>query len=140
VSEKQTDSAWDLPAGLTSALRADARKRSEREEIFWSCQRARIRARIQIDAPQRHSLRIVFAGAVILFLAVLLTSPTGPPPQAVPPAAAVVDDDQQLLIAVERALASGTPQSLAPLSPFAQPDSNFNETQSIPHKEHRNED
>ncbi len=140
MNDRTPNSTNQLPSDLAAALRADARKRSERDEVFWSSQRARIRGRIRTNAPQRHSLRIAFAGAVIVFLAVLLSAPAGPTPQAVPPAAATVDDDQQLLIAVERALASGTPQSLAPLSPFVQPNSSSNETQTIPHKEHRNED
>jgi hypothetical protein len=140
MNEKGPNSANELPSGLAAALRTDARKRSERDEIFWSSQRARIRGRIRAQASQRHPLRIAFAGAAFLFLAILLTAPAGTPPQAVPPAAAAVDADQQLLIAVERALASSTPQSLAPVSPFVQPDSNSHATQTIPHKEHRNED
>ena len=133
-------SANELPFGLAEALRDQVRRHSERDEMFWSAQRARIRARVRTQVPHRRPLGLALAGALILFLAVWLTSPAGPGPQAIPPSAAGVDDDQQLLIAVERALASGTPQSLAPLSPFAQPDSKSNETQTIPHKEHGNED
>ena len=130
-----------LPFGLAEALRADAHRLAERDEFFWSRQRARILASSRMHRPRRNPLRIAFAGAVILLVAVLLTAPAGPPaPPALRPAAAAVDADQQLLIAVERALAAGTPQSLAPLSPFEQPNSNFSETQTIPHKEHRNED
>ena len=130
----------ELPSDLSTALRADACQQSERDEIFWAGQRTRIRARIPTRAARRHPLRIAFAGAVILFLAVLLTAPAGHSPQVVEPSTAEIDADQQLLIAVERALASGTPQSLAPLTPFVEPGSNSNETQTIPHKEHRNED
>ena len=140
MNKKAQNPVHELPSDLASALRADAERRAQRDETFWGAQRARIRARIGNHLPRRHPLRIAFAGAVILFLAVLLTAPAGPPRQAVAPAPAVIDDDQQLLLAVERALASGTPQSLAPLSPFAPQDSNSNETQTIPHKEHRNED
>jgi len=140
MNEKEPHSANELPSELAVALRADARRRSERDEVFWSAQRARVRARIRAHVPRPHPLRIALASAVILFLAVFLTAPAGPPQRVETPAASAVDPDQQLLIAVERALASSTPQSLAPASPFAQPDSESHETQTIPHKEHSNED
>lgn len=139
MDEKISISANDLPSDLVAALLIDARRRSERDEVFWSGQRTAVRARIRAHVPRGHPLRITFAGAVILFLAVILSAPAGSPPHSVPPAASV-DPDQQLLIAVEHALASSTPQSLAPLSPFEQPHSTSDKTQTIPHKEHRNED
>src|SRR5262252_106539 len=128
MDEKISISANDLPSDLVAALLIDARRRSERDEVFWSRQRTAVRARIRAHVPRRHPLRIAFAGAVILFLAVILTAPAGSPPHSVPPATASVDPDQQLLIAVEHALASSTPQSLAPLSPFEQPNSTSDET------------
>jgi len=140
MTEEGSGIGHELPADLASALRADASERSERDDIFWTGQRARIRSRIRARVQQRHPMRVAFAGAVILFLAVLLTAPAGRSPQVMAPPAAEVDADQELLIAVERALASGTPQSLAPLTPFAEPGSNLDERQTIPHKEHGNEE
>jgi len=140
MTEQGSGMGHELPADLASALRTDASERSERDDMFWIRQRARIQSRIRAGMPRRHPMRVAFAGAVILFLAVLLTAPAGRSPQVAAPPAAEVDADQELLIAVERALASGTPQSLAPLTPFAEPGSNSNETQTIPHKEHGNEE
>ena len=99
MAKKISTSANDLPSDLAAALLMDARRRSERDEVFWSSQRTAVRARIRAHVARRHPLRITFAGAVILFLAVILTAPAGSPPHSVPPAASV-DPDQQLLMAV----------------------------------------
>jgi len=139
MSNQGADARPDLPAELAAALRADARRRCDRDEEFWSRQRSHIRARIRAGSePRPQPLRIAAAGALVLFLAVLLTAPAGRPPQPVPNA--TVDADQQLLVAVERALASGTPEALEPLTLLVESNSNPNDVDAISNKERRHED
>lgn len=128
----------ELPGEMAAALRADAIRRSERPGEFWNRQRSGIRARMDGRSHRRpHGIRLVLAGAALIFLAVLLTAPAGRPPQAVPQAK--VDADQQLLLAVEHALAMGTPEALEPLTLLVESGSNPHDGEAISNKERRNE-
>jgi len=128
----------ELPAELAGAWRADAVRRSQRPEEFWNGQQIRIRARIHTqNMPKPRSLRVALATAALVFLAVLLIAPAGPRPQQAPPHAEI-DADQRLLLAIEHSLALGTPEALEPLTLLVQ-SSSSNDVETIPHKEHRNE-
>lgn len=138
MSAKGFDHGEELPVEVAAALRTDARRMAERPEEFWSRQQTRIRGRIQAHrAPHRRGLRLAVAGAALVFVAVLLTAPARRPPPVTPRVA--VDADQELLIAVEHALAAGTPEALEPLTLLVESSSNFNAAEPNSHKEHRNE-
>jgi hypothetical protein len=138
MSVHDFDNMPELPGELAAALRADAVERSERPDEFWSRQRSGIRARMHGQSHRRpHGIRLALAGAALIFLAVLLTAPAGRPPQVVPQAK--VDADQQLLLAVEHALAMGTPEALEPLTLLVESGSNPHDSETISNKERRNE-
>lgn len=75
----------------------------------------------------------------MVFLAVLLNAPAGQH-QAIAPQASAADADQQLLVAVEHAIASGTPEALEPLTLLVESNSNLNDVEAMSHKEHHHED
>lgn len=129
----------NLPADIAEALRADARQRSARPEEFWMHQQTRIRARIESSRrPRPRRLLLAVAGAGLLFVAILLSAPARHAPPVTPQVA--VDADQELLLAVEHALAMGTPEALEPLTLLVESNSNFHAADLNSHKEHRNED
>lgn len=128
-----------LPAELVASWRADAVRRSERPEQFWRAQQARIHGCIESrKIRQPRSLWLVAATAALIFVAVLFIAPAGPRPPQAPPQARI-DADQELLLAVERALAAGTPEALEPLTLLIESSSNHNDVETISHKEHGNE-
>jgi hypothetical protein len=139
MSAKRLIDDHGLPTELAAAWRADARQRSERPEQFWRAQQVRIGVRIEsgnVRRPRR--LWLVAVTATLIFFAVLLIAPAGPRPLQVPPQARI-DADQELLLAVERALASGTPEALEPLTLLIESSSTHNDVETISHKEHGNE-
>ncbi len=100
----------DLPEAVRAA--------SDRPQIFWQRQRAAIRSRIAVHEASRQSW-IGFAwatlGSLILLAALLLSGAKNlPKPQA------QLDPDQELLLAVERAVQSNVPESLAPAALLAE--------------------
>ncbi|HEY1402152.1 MAG TPA: hypothetical protein VF953_11215, partial [Terriglobales bacterium] len=114
----------EVPAELAAAWREDARRRSERPEEFWNGQQLRIRGRIENQSARKPlSLRLAVATAMLIFFAILLIAPAGPRPQQARPHAEI-DADQQLLLAVEHALAVGTPEALEPLTLLVESTSN----------------
>ncbi len=128
----------ELPAELAAVWREDAINRSLRPEEFWSGQQIRIRARVKAESvPRPRSLPLAVVTAALIFFAVLLIAPAGPRPQQALPQARI-DADQQLLLAVEHALAAGTPEALEPLTLLVESSSN-SDVETISHKEHRNE-
>lgn len=130
---------YELPAELSKAWRADAIQSAERPEQFWRGQQARIRTRIDhrnVRSPRSHWLTAVTAA--LIFFSVVLTTPAGPRPPKAPPQARL-DADQELLLAVEHALASGTPEALEPLTLLVESSSNHNDAEPISHKEHGHE-
>ncbi len=129
----------ELPPELAATLRADAIKKSARPEDFWIRQRSRIRARIGDAQPARpHGFRLAMAAALVFCIALLLVAPAGRPREVAPQARA--DADQELLLAVEHALATGTPEALEPLTLLVESSSNLHDAEATSHKEHRNED
>jgi hypothetical protein len=129
----------DLPADLAAEWREEAIRRSQRPEAFWSSQEMRIRAHIRSQSARKpRPLWLATATAALIFLAVLLIAPARPN-QLQTPVRATIDTDQELLLAVERALASGTPESLEPLTLLVESSSDHNEVEPITHKEHLNE-
>src|SRR4051812_46193959 len=116
MTNKRFDDNPELPAEISAGWRLDAIRRSERPEDFWRSQQTRIHAHIESrNVRKPRSLWFAVATAALIFFAVLLSAPGGPrPPQATPHAR--IDADQELLIAVERALAAGTPEALQPLT------------------------
>jgi hypothetical protein len=140
MTAKKVSNDHDLPADLTAEWRAGALRKSQRPEDFWTSQQMRIRARIQSQSVRKpRPLWLAAATAALVFLAVVLIAPAGPPPPKAP-AQATIDADQELLLAVERALAAGTPEALEPLTLLVESSANHNEVEPITHKEHRNED
>jgi hypothetical protein len=129
----------DMPSDAIREWRAEAIRGSERSEEFWTLQETKIYARIQRESIRKpRPLWLFAATAALVFLAVLLVSPSAPPTRK-PDAVAAVDADQELLLAVERALAARTPQSLAPLTLMVDSSSNNNQADTISHKEQRHE-
>jgi|SRR5882672_606742 len=140
MTARKVSNDHELPAELATEWRADAIRKSQRPEDFWISQQTRIRALIRSRSVRKpRPLWLVAATAVLVLLAVLLIAPAGPPPPKAP-AQATIDADQELLLAVERALAAGTPEALEPLTLLVESSSNHNEVEPITHKEHRNED
>ena len=142
MTAKHVPNEPELPAQLAANWRADAMRSSERPEEFWRGQHARIRARIESRSARKpRSLWLTAATAALIFFSVLLLAPAGRPPQARPQASAQtrLDADQELLLAVERALAAGTPEALEPLTLLVESSSNHNEGEPISHKEHGHE-
>jgi hypothetical protein len=128
-----------LPVPLTAGWRADALRSSQRPEEFWIGQERKIRARIQSHSVRKpRPLWLAAAAAALLFFAVLLGAPAGSRPPK-PATHATIDADQELLLAVERALAAGTPEALEPLTLLVESSANHHEAESISHKEHRRE-
>ena len=135
----QRPNEHELPAEMTAKWRADAIRSAQRPEEFWKVQQVRILVRIQNRSVSRpRSLWLTAATAALIFFSVLLITPAVPhPPKA--PAQARVDADQELLLAVEHALASGTPEALEPLTLLVESSSNHNDAEPISHKEHGHE-
>lgn len=92
------------------------REKAVREETTWSEQAARIRAACA-SVPRRPAAAAVLAPALALLLVLSLTLLPRPKPQA-PASTAKVESisDQDLLLAVERAVDSGTPYALEPVA------------------------
>ena len=140
MTDQNFDPGTELPADLLASLRQDARHRAERPEEFWRLQQIEIHERIRSEQlPRPRPLRIALAGACIVFLAVLLSAPAGQRP-AIAPEVSAADADQQLLVSVEHAIASGTPEALEPLTLLVESNSNLNDVEAMPHKEHHHED
>jgi len=101
-----------LPAGVRSA--------TDLPHYFWQRQQAAIRSRIAVEEASRRSWRgFVWAtvAALVVLAGLLLNSAKTPPVTQVE---IQPDPDQQLLIAVERAVESGVPESLAPAALLAE--------------------
>jgi len=138
MTAERFDNDREMSAELAAGWREDARRRSERPEEFWNGQQLRIRGRIENQSARKPlSLRLAVATAMLIFFAILLIAPAGPRPQQARPHAEI-DADQQLLLAVEHALAVGTPEALEPLTLLVESTSNH-DVETIPHKEHRHE-
>ena len=139
MTDRNSTDRHDLPADLVREWRADAHRKSQRTEGFWTDQELKIHTRIQAQADRRpRPLWLAAATVALVFLAVLLVTPAGPrPPQ--PPHQSATDADQELLLAVERALATGTPESLEPVTLLVESSSNPIQVEPITPKEHLNE-
>jgi predicted anti-sigma-YlaC factor YlaD len=107
---------------------------------FWLRQQAAIRSRIAVEEASRRSWRgFVWAtvAALVLLAGLLLNSTKTPPTTQVE---IQPDPDQQLLVAVEQAVYSGVPESLAPAALLAEDISSAVEpSASRNSKEKRNE-
>ncbi len=139
MTAKKISDDHDLRAELITEWRADASRRSQRPEEFWIRQQSRIQARIESQGVrQPRPLWVVAVTAAVIFFVVVMTAPHGSGPQKAP-AQATIDADQELLLAVEHSLAAGTPAALKPLTLLVEARSNHNESEPIPHTEHRHE-
>jgi hypothetical protein len=139
MTAKKFSNDHALPPDLAASWRAEAMRDSERPEEFWRGQQVQIRARIKSrNVRKPRSLWLAAATAALIFFAVLLITPASPPPPQVPPQAKL-DADQELLLAVERALAAGTPEALQPLTLLVESSANNHEVETISHKEHGHE-
>jgi predicted anti-sigma-YlaC factor YlaD len=121
-----------LPEALRSA--------TDLPHYFWQRQQAAIRSRIAVEEASRRSWRgFVWAtvAALVLLAGLLLNSTRTPPATQVE---IQPDPDQQLLVAVEQAVYSGVPESLAPAALLAEDISSAVEpSASGSSKEERNE-
>jgi predicted anti-sigma-YlaC factor YlaD len=137
ASDSAPRAAWDQGAGHLqqcercrreydrmrrdlSALPEAARSATDRPYFFWQRQQAAIRSRIAVEEGSRrswHGFAWATIAALIVLAALLLNgAKTNPTTQVeIQP-----DPDQQLLLAVEQALASGVPESLAPAALLAE--------------------
>lgn len=102
------------------ALPEAVRSATDLPHYFWQRQQAAIRSRIAVEEASRRSWRgFVWATvAALIFLAGLLlnSAKTLPTTQVeIQP-----DPDQQLLVAIEQAVYSGVPESLAPAALLAE--------------------
>ncbi len=119
IPEISRASADDLPAELAAAFREEAIEKCARPEEFWSRQQAHIHKKLTGQPePRRSALRFALAtAAVVLGAALLLLTPAKRAPESRPQAYVHASDpDQQLLVAVEDAVAAGTPAALEPLT------------------------
>lgn len=140
MTKQQFDPGTELPSGLVARLRADAQHKAERTEEFWLRQQIQIHEHIRAQhVPRARPLRLALAGAAMVFLAVLLSAPAGQH-RASTPQTSASDADQQLLVAVEHAIASGTPEALEPLTLLVESNSNLSDVEAMSHKEHHHED
>ena len=101
-----------LPEAMRSA--------TDLPHYFWQRQQAAIRSRIAVEEASRRSWRgFVWATvvALVLLAGLLLNSTKTPPATQVE---IQPDPDQQLLVAVEQAVYSGVPESLAPAALLAE--------------------
>jgi hypothetical protein len=101
-----------LPEAMRSA--------TDLPHYFWQRQQAAIRSRIAVEEASQRSWRgFVWATvvALVLFAGLLLNSTKTPPTTQVE---IQPDPDQQLLVAVEQAVYSGVPESLAPAALLAE--------------------
>lgn len=133
----------DLPAELAAALRADAIAAAERPEDFWRNQRRQVRNRIaQRTAAARPKIGFVAAAAALVLGGLwVLVVPSGRVPERAPqPEAAQADADQELLLAVEDAVAAGTPDALQPLTLLVEASNNLNTLEHTSRKEQRHAD
>jgi hypothetical protein len=94
------------------------RSATDLPHFFWQRQRAAIQSRIAVEEASRRSwVGLVWASAASLILiAGLLLNGAKKPPKA----QVQVDPDQELLLAVEHALQSDVPESLAPAALLAE--------------------
>jgi hypothetical protein len=139
MKAKKLSNDHELPAELVSKWREQVVRQGQRAEEFWHKQRIGIRARIYArDVRRPRSLWLSAVTAAVIFVVVLLVTPTGPRPERVPPRA-TLDADQELLLAIERSLAAGTPEALQPLTLLVESSTSNNEMESISHKEHGHE-
>jgi hypothetical protein len=123
-----------------SAMPEAMRSATDLPHFFWQRQRAAIQSRIAVEeASQRSWAGLVWAtaGSLILVAGLLLNAAkTEPKPQA------QADPDQELLLAVERAVESEVPDSLAPAALLAEDIRSSVESSPAPssrHKEKANE-
>jgi predicted anti-sigma-YlaC factor YlaD len=102
------------------ALPEAVRSATDVPPYFWQRQQAAIRSRIAVEEASRRSWRgFVWAtvAALVLLAGLLLNSTKTPPTTQVE---IQPDPDQQLLVAVEQAVYSGVPESLAPAALLAE--------------------
>jgi hypothetical protein len=132
----------DLPAELAAALRAEAITAAERPEGFWRDQRRQVRNRIrQRTAPARPRIGFAVAAATLGLGALLvLVVPSGRVPERRSQPQAQADADQELLLAVEDAVAAGTPEALEPLTLLVEASTNANTLEHTSRKEQRHAD
>jgi predicted anti-sigma-YlaC factor YlaD len=101
-----------------SALPEGVRNATDLPQVFWQRQAAAIRSRIAVQEASRRSwagLIWASAASLILVAGLLLNGAKNgarPQPQA--------DPDQELLLAIEHAVASDVPESLAPAALLAE--------------------
>lgn len=103
-----------------STLSGAVRSFTDHPHYFWQRQQAAIRSRIAVEEASRRSWRgFVWATvvALVLLAGLLLNSTKTPPATQVE---IQPDPDQQLLVAVEQAVYSGVPESLAPAALLAE--------------------
>ena len=137
ASDNATRAAWDKGAehlqecpqcrqeydGMRrdlSILPEAIRSATDRPQFFWQRQQAAIRSRIAIEEASRRSWRgFAWAtiAALIVLAALLLNGAKNKPTTQVE---IQPDADQQLLLAIEHAVASGVPESLAPAALLAE--------------------
>ena len=102
------------------ALPETVRSATDLPHYFWQRQQAAIRSRIAVEEASRRSWRgFVWATvAALIFLAGLLLNSA----KTVPTTQVEIqpDPDQQLLVAIEQAVYSGVPESLAPAALLAE--------------------
>ncbi|HWZ83393.1 MAG TPA: hypothetical protein VNW47_12245 [Terriglobales bacterium] len=139
MTAKKIANDHELDDRLVAELRAGAIHAGQRPEEFWDGQRRRIHSRIESDGARRpRNMWLMAATAVLVFVGVLFVAPAGPRPQETKPRA-TLDADQELLLAVEHALATGTPEALEPLTLLVESSANNNQDESISQKEHGHE-
>jgi hypothetical protein len=101
-----------------SALPEAVRNATDRAQVFWLRQAAAIRSRIAVEeASSRSWAGLVWASAASLILVaglLLNGAKNGARPQA------QADPDQELLLAIEHAVATDVPESLAPAALLAE--------------------
>jgi hypothetical protein len=100
------------------AMPEAVRSATDLPHVFWQRQRAAIQSRIAVEEASRRSwagLVWATAGSLVLLAGLLLNgAKTAPKPQA------QADPDHELLLAVERAVESDVPESLAPAALLAE--------------------
>jgi hypothetical protein len=139
MTAKRIVNDHELEARLAAELHAEAIRNGQRPEEFWDGQRRKIHSRIECYGMRRpRSMWLIAATAALVFVAVLFVTPVGPGPQETKPRA-TLDADQELLLAVEHALATGTPEALEPLTLLVESSASNNQDESISQKEHGHE-
>jgi hypothetical protein len=95
------------------------REQAKGTESFWERQAAKIREATARSEKPSFALRSIPALAVVALVAFLFLRPTSKP---TPPIAPPMPSDEVVLTEVERAMASGTPEALEPVSLYSAAD------------------